>query len=94
MLKSYVTTNYCSCLKPKMNQGFNILEFRGRQAATYSSRLRFRNQDTHTNIQIYRKTGHAFNIDCMATYLQPFMSANTYIVQTNYLLCQNNPALS
>ena len=35
----------------------------GRKAAPYSSRLRFQNKDTHTNIHTYIETGQAFNID-------------------------------
>ena len=53
----------CSvCKNPKHSQKFLNAQFirltfydtriLGRQATPYSSRLRFQNQDTHTNIQI------------------------------------------
>jgi hypothetical protein len=48
-----------------MVKEFEELEFRGGQAAPYSSRLHFQNQDTHTNIQTYiQKDMTDFNIDC------------------------------
>ena len=58
----------------------------GRKAAPYSSRLRFQNKDTHTNIHTYIETGQAFNIDdqqylkgriCMFSFKKGQLQVNT-----------------